>query len=853
MQKASHRPQLPRIVSTRRRNATGTPLALVDVLAADILSEPQLAVLSATHFADTEPRRRLAEAQRGGGGLPASLKKAYVHVLRGRYSEVAPAALLDTLTLLHEKGRTGPGSRVLFLGALRHLVEMLFEPDLAPPTLHRDRSMVRWALLQKVSVGQLVAMQATLLDGRRHGRGDPPGAWFDSILPPVADPLLESIFERGLVEPHRHLNLSLLPELTWAGLVKKAMSIARRPDAASRELRCGWTLEMAARHLICAGQARCMLGRWLDQIPDRGDEAEQWRELVARPTESLLRHPPPPVSAWQRPGPPGRLLAPEQIMRVERRWLFRLMYALSRGASGWHIAIAHYYLLVQNVFVSEMVQPQWGENSLERFVQDFVRSPLREDVEGSQSDAIAQAAAFRVRHLEARKSTIGSVEQKCRAFLAAASRLYNGGVARPVANISERLVRPAGEGDRRGDATLTLHFLRAPDTSDPDQFKRLGAPVDVRHGPLRRDLWLQAREVARVRSQRDLASHVTAVDVANLETDTPIEVFAPMIRWLRGPAELARAPIGLASPARSDLRVTIHAGEHFHHLIGGIRAIDEAIHFCDLRPGDRIGHGLALGVSSDEWFATVGTSITMRRGEWLDDLIWLCMRLRAYDHALHAGVLSETRRLAAEVYGVTDLDTLIDAWSLRRHPALSLKVGPSPPHPNIPTWQAIRDRTGCSEDAIACWRAYHCDRKVRAKWNELIAVEPLACRDTDPSSARDGLSRAIQVVQGIVEATVRQRQLAIEVCPSSNVIVGSFATLEEHPIFRWHPPGEAPNVTVVIGSDDPAIFVTELQYEYARLAAAARRRGVAPHVVHRWLADLAATTEAYRFRPHATP
>ena len=50
-----------------------------------------------------------------------------------------------------------------------------------------------------------------------------------------------------------------------------------------------------------------------------------------------------------------------------------------------------------------------------------------------------------------------------------------------------------------------------------------------------------------------------------------------------------------------ELRTTIHSGEDFVHLVGGLRRVSEAVHYLDLHDGDRIGHGVALGVDVESW------------------------------------------------------------------------------------------------------------------------------------------------------------------------------------------------------------------------------------------------------------
>jgi aminodeoxyfutalosine deaminase len=66
-----------------------------------------------------------------------------------------------------------------------------------------------------------------------------------------------------------------------------------------------------------------------------------------------------------------------------------------------------------------------------------------------------------------------------------------------------------------------------------------------------------------------------------------------------------------------------------------------------------------------------------------------------------------------------------------------------------------------------------------------------------------------------VLALLRERQIPVEVCPTSNVATGVLARLEDHPLPRFLEAG----LVVTLNSDDPAMFGTTLEREFQQAAS----------------------------------
>lgn len=329
----------------------------------------------------------------------------------------------------------------------------------------------------------------------------------------------------------------------------------------------------------------------------------------------------------------------------------------------------------------------------------------------------------------------------------------------------------------------------------------------------------------------NLLVRVRGLDLCTDELGVPSWVVRPLIRSLdaAGRAAVRAALRGYDAP--QPLRLTVHAGEDFVHLLGGIRRVHEAIEVFELGDSSRIGHAVALGVDPDAWAGRT-PRLSLPAGERMLDLLWswrcavqapdpLRSWLPWIDQAL--------TQVARTVFGepITPPD-LVDWWSLLHSDAGLRAAGfPDGPPPR---------RTPTSLGRVVAWLT---DPGVFRRSQDQVPVD---------------VGREIGLVgclQRYVRGELASRGIVVEVNPSSNLLIGHLGDLEQHPLWRLCPPTgravNAPPVRVAIGSDDPVTFATSLPVEYQLLADALVAAGVGSHHALDWIESARSAGMSARF------
>lgn len=328
---------------------------------------------------------------------------------------------------------------------------------------------------------------------------------------------------------------------------------------------------------------------------------------------------------------------------------------------------------------------------------------------------------------------------------------------------------------------------------------------------------------------------VRGIDVCTDELGVPLWVIAPLIRYVSDAANVASAHVSSPERRLPPFRTTPHAGEDFVHMLGGLRRIEETVRHFRLGAGDRLGHGLALGVDAHAWADGAGL-IGIPREERLLDLVWAWSwhgrhgGQRAGERAIpierEIAVLSE--RIFGQTYRCVDLETLVfDLYDER----MLRYVG----FPDGAPWFSPDDKDCCRR--LRLLYDYLTNAAIFRRGREIEWIDP------------SGEAELLAEVQSGLRQQIASLGIALEVNPSSNLLIGNLGDLERHPLWRLNKPGatESTAIPIVIGSDNPTTFATTLREEYMLLHDALIQSGYSEEQVARWLNAARRNGLDYRF------
>ena len=722
--------------------------------------------------------------------------------LRERMARIHPDLSLDTLSsyLHHAKSRFA----FTVSGLLDHLTSMerlnVFLGD--GKVALRPHHMAYWRrLTQHVDPDMLITKVLARNNVSTSQLADFIDYW--GFYPCIEDRFLEPIFRDGLVDIHIHLNGAFPVPLLWLDL----MHGHERPEAL--QIFTGWPLADGDGHRLLPSdirQAITLRQRLINQLQLR----QSWNEFLVLIGKSRLD--------------------PRLIRLWEERLL--LLHCWHAGPPRDFVA----YMQIKNRFNKMLIMSPGHNPGLSSFRRYFDAPGIRvlSPTHGRQRDQLEKCLllatdSHRLRHVELR---ISPMQHMCeyRRLLQSVSNVMD--ITTTPGNKKTQVHTQQHESfsDVKRKAatapriTFVIHFIRK---ESDDVFRAMETPAAGLHVDYGRLFQRQMTRTARLSAvlhrfrhkSPELARMITGIDVANKELNTFSHFYTPWLRLLRGyecldddPAlwrRLADRPgmkywislrnEGLLMPPRQlpKLGLTYHVGEEFYHPLEGLMQMEAVIHGARLQPGDRIGHGLAAGWSIDR-FQIHRQEILMPAGTLLDLLAWLHVRLsrtHSPQRALLHDIDNEIVSLSGHLYGSSlPARTVYYIWR-QRHELL-------PP----------QNETG------ALILRMETDRRLQERSLDLKSY---------PAYLRQAVGEMENLTKLWWEEMIERRGIIVESNPSSNLAAGGARLPESLPGVRIA--ARNGGIGIALGTDDPGVFATNIEQEYALFFQGLLDLGISRH------------------------
>lgn len=505
------------------------------------------------------------------------------------------------------------------------------------------------------------------------------------------------------------------------------------------------------------------------------------------------------------------------------------------------------YLRIKNYFFRIMVQGNQIKG-LENFKEYFNRGTSYGGEPGNGWIKEKFRAQFRDQNLKKLEIRISPNENYSQ-------------MVRYLKNILEayREILESSSGNDYPQIGIIYHFIKDKDKNTHwDEEKRSGRCIKeyyscdyekynhLAFGILQKKYKDETSNILKLRRSIDnLSKYIVGIDGANIENYTDPWVFSQIFEKIRNSDN---GFFNYNKKKIETLGFSYHAGEDFNHILSGLRKIDECIKSFKYHAGDRIGHGIALGVSVELWVKSHPV-VMISRIEYIENLLWLWGRGKNIyaDLGYDMGYLE--RKIFEEVkniYGIMEGITIYNLWEMYCSKFKKLDINPI-------TEKIIKSASGCN-----------CDKIKKSKF-ESEDYKDILCLDGEKIWTSDLLKcsyhceKYLYKMEEIIEIRVTkeeiefyekiQRQLRKEIAsqgvivetnPTSNVAIGDILNIFNHYIFNLNnvdgiSKDDEDYLMVSINSDNPIIFNTSLSNEFAYIYYSLIEEGYQKEVVLKWI------------------
>lgn len=618
----------------------------------------------------------------------------------------------------------------------------------------------------------------------------------DELVHPLSPSMADFINREGLNETHLHLYACQKPEVSWlvdlSGLSRFLVK-EQQNWKAHCDLYYGVHAELTPQRLVrrmrLARFMRCLL---LSVFQNEVD-AEVAVERMWRAYHDFVS-----TGGLAAPEDAGTPMAGVEELVQQEMLFWRLLFEWvdeRKSFTGDFSFFAHLYLLIQNEYTHLRRQRE------ERQGFDAFHEVSRHKGDG-------------VSHTQYLNNTLLHILQNTRAT--SQNRIELRVSPRTFCKQGKQIVHLWQDccdevGMTPPGLVLVVHFIKKKGYSSGNEEKMLLAD---KYALRRKEYMQECKKVSAYAAYLCAEMGISlGIDAAGDEMLTPPEVLAPVFRQF-----VRKTGIN---------HKTYHCGEDFVHLVGGIRAVHEAVLFLDLKCGNRVGHATAIGIAPELWKQDMPDVIVQRQGDALLDMVFAWRMLTPSQLEAAAKVEQRLMPLAQELLGeLVNIHALLAFYDARQ--LQPEKVREFLESESLPAWSPdpeeqlvidfYRKRGRVGLDLVKRWNYDAHSRAMQEKNYEL----ELDFFDDE----------TLVYLQQKVQRQINERNVIIETLPVSNLRISQYHDIREHHLLRWlRVPGTGyegdEEMMVSIGSDDPGIFASDLKNEYYHVFSCLKQAGIA--------------------------
>lgn len=381
---------------------------------------------------------------------------------------------------------------------------------------------------------------------------------------------------------------------------------------------------------------------------------------------------------------------------------------------------------------------------------------------------------------------------------------------------------------------LVYHFKRTDYLDKSVCLKDYISSKDVRslaYGKYQDQLKKEIRAIQKLRDEiPELKKYIVGIDVAGNEHYIDPSIFAPVYCMLRNNIQGNKSQDYL----NNSIGLTYHAGEVFYSIVTSFRHIDEIVTKFKYKSFDRLGHGTALMIDLKSYLIQRKVS-KLPVIEYLDNLLYIYILKSEYEVNLcfePLELLRKIKKCTKIIYNDDNISIdILVKWYKMKFEAIDTTMNKYERCPlKCPTIFNEKDNLEAEWNLEKLVASRHC--KVYLKKMETII------------SIKENIDDLLlyQQIQAYLRKKIIQKGIIIESNPISNARIGLIEDETKFLISEIYAKGlnedHNKRVQVSLNSDDPAVFNTNLIYQYAILEKQLIENGYSKTDVDEWLDNM---------------